>query len=44
MFRSALYEFAHDYAILGEESGEEEVNKNYLENQEQPELITKPIN
>lgn len=43
MLRSALYEITHDYAILGEDSGEEEMNRNYLENQEQPELIQKPI-
>ncbi|KAM3137249.1 hypothetical protein pb186bvf_010619 [Paramecium bursaria] len=43
MFRSALYEYTHDYAILGEESGEEAII-NYVENQEQPELIHKPIN
>lgn len=44
MFRSALYEIAHDYAILGEDSGDEDLKCNYLENSEQPELITKPIN
>lgn len=31
MFRSALYEYTHDYAILGEESGEEAII-NYVEN------------